>query len=99
MRPNHSNFAIRSTRRVWTGVFALLAALFLASGCASTRQIREIVANSNASALQAALGDLDYPIVYDVDIGHRPPQFTLVNGAVAEVTFCDSGGTVSQAMN
>ena len=54
---------------------------------------------SYEEALQAALGDLDCPILYDVDIGHRPPQFTLVNGAVAEVTFCDSGGTVSQAMN
>ena len=60
MQPNHSNFAIRSTRRVWTGVFALLAAMLLASGCASTRKVREIVANSNAAALQASLGVSDF---------------------------------------
>lgn len=53
---------------------------------------------SYEEALRTALGDLACPVLYDVDIGHRPPQFTLINGAVAEVTFGDGAGTVIQTM-
>ncbi|NER80669.1 MAG: LD-carboxypeptidase, partial [Leptolyngbya sp. SIO1D8] len=38
----------------------------------------------------------DYPVLLDVDIGHQPPQFTLINGAMAEVKFWDSQGMISQ---
>ncbi|MEO1622396.1 MAG: LD-carboxypeptidase, partial [Cyanobacteria bacterium J06632_3] len=47
-------------------------------------------------ALRMVLGDLKYPILIDVDIGHRSPQMTLVNGAYAVVNFEESGGTLSQ---
>lgn len=53
---------------------------------------------SYEEALRTALGDLACPVLYDVDIGHRPPQFTLINGAVAEVTFEDGAGIVIQTM-
>ena len=33
-----------------------------------------------------ALGRLDLPIVFDVEIGHVPPHLPLVNGAIATVT-------------
>lgn len=49
-------------------------------------------------ALQSALGDINIPVLYDVDIGHIPPQMTLVNGAMATVTFSDSGGSVVQEL-
>lgn len=65
MQPNHSIPSIAGSRRVWTRVFALLAAMLLASGCASTRKVREIVATSNAAALQATLGISDF--------GSKPP--------------------------
>ncbi len=52
---------------------------------------------SYQDALLAALGDLPYPILYDTDIGHRPPQFTLINGAFAHVTFSDGKGSIVQA--
>jgi muramoyltetrapeptide carboxypeptidase LdcA involved in peptidoglycan recycling len=32
-----------------------------------------------------------------VDIGHQPPQFTLINGAFANVSFEDGGGAVVQS--
>lgn len=43
-------------------------------------------------ALQAVLGDLPCPVLVDVDIGHVPPQMTLVNGALAEVGWSAAGG-------
>jgi len=47
-------------------------------------------------ALRSALGDLRCPILYDVDIGHHPPQFTLINGAFARVQFADGAGWIAQ---
>lgn len=49
-------------------------------------------------ALRQSLTDLPYPILYDVDIGHRQPQLCLVNGAHARVTFADGRGSVSQRL-
>ena len=43
-------------------------------------------------ALQSTLGTLDCPVVVDMDIGHRPPQLVLVNGAVAQVSLSAGGG-------
>jgi muramoyltetrapeptide carboxypeptidase len=48
-------------------------------------------------ALIAVLGDLQYPVVYDVDIGHQPPQFVLINGAIAKVRFANGKGSITQA--
>ena len=48
-------------------------------------------------ALQSTLGALDCPVVVDMDIGHRPPQLVLVNGAVARVSLsAGDGGQVTQ---
>jgi len=48
-------------------------------------------------ALRDALGPLDVPVLYDLDLGHVPPQLALVNGALAEVTIDASGtGTLVQ---
>lgn len=33
-------------------------------------------------AVEAVLCDLDVPIVFEADIGHKAPQFTVVNGAL-----------------
>jgi muramoyltetrapeptide carboxypeptidase LdcA involved in peptidoglycan recycling len=51
---------------------------------------------SYAEALVSTLGDLPFPVLYDVDIGHQPPQFTLINGAVAHVEFAAGRGSISQ---
>lgn len=51
-------------------------------------------------ALQAVLSELPCPVLYDVDIGHRPPQFALVNGARAEVRWSGAqGGQLSQELD
>lgn len=50
-----------------------------------------------ARALRNALGDLRCPVLVDVDIGHRPPQFTLVNGALATLRWsAATGGSITQ---
>ena len=36
-------------------------------------------------AVLSVLGDLDVPVVLDVDCGHPPPHLALVNGALAEL--------------
>ncbi len=46
--------------RTWTQLLSLLAGLALVVGCATSRQVREIVATSNAAALQATLGVTDF---------------------------------------
>jgi len=51
---------------------------------------------SYTEALRAVLGDLPQPVIYDVDIGHQPPQFTIINGAVARVEFENGRGSLVQ---
>ena len=41
---------------------------------------------SQREAVLDALGRLDLPIVFDLEIGHVPPHLPLVNGALATVT-------------
>ncbi|WLR42236.1 LD-carboxypeptidase [Bacillus carboniphilus] len=40
--------------------------------------------------------ELNVPIIYDIDCGHKPPQVTLINGAFAEVTVENGKGKVTQ---
>lgn len=47
-------------------------------------------------ALSEVFGDLSCPVLIDVDIGHHQPQFTLINGAYAEVVFEGAGGRLTQ---
>ncbi|RKD30013.1 S66 family peptidase [Thermohalobacter berrensis] len=49
-------------------------------------------------ALKYSLSDLDIPVVYDVDIGHMPPQLTLINGAYGEVAVKNGEGLVKQTL-
>lgn len=41
-------------------------------------------------------GELDVPLVYDIDCGHVPPQVTFVNGAYAKVESAGGKGTITQ---
>lgn len=51
---------------------------------------------SYVEALRSVLSELRYPVLFDVDIGHQPPQFTLINGALATVHYREGGGSVVQ---
>ncbi|WP_148615178.1 S66 family peptidase [Nocardioides rubriscoriae] len=45
-----------------------------------------------------ALGRLDLPIVFDVEIGHVPPHLPLVNGAMATVTVDADVHNITQGL-
>jgi muramoyltetrapeptide carboxypeptidase LdcA involved in peptidoglycan recycling len=52
-----------------------------------------------AGALQRSLSSLRCPVLIDVDIGHRPPQFMLINGALAQVSWsAEGGGAIMQTL-
>ncbi len=51
---------------------------------------------SYREAIHWALDGIKVPVIYDVDIGHQPPQMTLINSAKAEVVFEGGKGCVSQ---
>ena len=45
------------------------------------------------------LKDLNVPVIYDVDVGHTDPQWTIVNGTFAEFEYKDGKGTITQYFN
>ena len=49
-------------------------------------------------ALRDALGDLTIPVIYDMDIGHLPPQLMLVNGALATLSFSEVQRSLAQQL-
>lgn len=46
-------------------------------------------------ALNDIFADQYIPVLYDVDIGHAPPQNIIVNGAFGKVTYTKSKGTIN----
>ncbi len=76
------------------GVFDNLAGLLIGRSSAKS------VDNSGLSyqeALVSVLCDCDFPIIYDLDIGHQPPNLTLINGAFASVALDSQSGTITQS--
>ncbi len=50
---------------------------------------------SYEEAVLSVLGELDLPIILDADIGHKPPQFAMMNGAIACVRSHDGMGSIT----
>lgn len=46
-------------------------------------------------AVLTMLGGLDIPIIMDADIGHKEPQFVMINGAAAKIRSADGKGEAS----
>lgn len=47
-------------------------------------------------AIKDSIGALNVPIIYDVDIGHIPPQITCINGAYGEFEYINGKGILKQ---
>lgn len=47
-------------------------------------------------ALKDSIGILNVPIIYDVDIGHVPPQITCINGSYGEFEYKNDKGVLKQ---
>lgn len=43
----------------------------------------------------SVLPELNIPIIYDADISHKGPSMTIINGAIATVTFSSGKGQIS----
>jgi len=50
------------------------------------------------AALEDALGGLAVPVVFDMDIGHLPPQLVLVNGALATLSVSGTETSLTQRL-
>ena len=46
-------------------------------------------------AVLSVLGELKLPMILEADIGHKPPQFTMVNGAIAQIRSFGGKGSIS----
>lgn len=49
-------------------------------------------------AYEKAFDSLQVPVVYNIDLGHLPPQLVLINGAFAEVEVSKGKGHIVQKM-
>lgn len=49
--------------------------------------------------LERAFENVDFPVIYDADIGHIPPIMTLVNGSHSIVSYRDGKGTIEFIRN
>lgn len=81
----------------YAGWFRRIDALLL--GRSSAPDASSESALTYTEAVRQAIGHLDCPVLMDVDVGHRAPQMTLVQGAVASVTWSETEkGVVTQQL-
>ena len=78
------------------GVFNKINGLLIGRNAVTSNNGKEI---SSFEALSNALDDIDIPVVYDVDIGHLPPNLTLFNGAFADVSVSNNIGKIKQTLS
>jgi muramoyltetrapeptide carboxypeptidase len=53
---------------------------------------------SYREALQGVLGDLNFPVILDADIGHMPPQMLLINGTYANLILQNGRASLTQML-
>nr|WP_246494768.1 S66 peptidase family protein [Brenneria izadpanahii] len=94
MRPCELTRALLSMRM--HGWFDGLTGILI--GRSAAPEVAEPERQNYLDALISALSYLTIPILYDVDIGHIPPQLSLVNGALASVSFNGKGGAITQQL-
>ena len=49
-------------------------------------------------AVERAMNKYNIPIIYNVDIGHVPPQFFIINGSLATFEYKDGKGRLTQKL-
>lgn len=42
----------------------------------------------------SVLGKMNFPVIYDADISHKPPCLTIINGAIAQIEVKDGKGKI-----
>lgn len=59
---------------------------------------KEIAEFTQDKAISKALADLGVPIICEVDISHLLPQWTILNGSVATVSYQEGKATLLQQL-
>lgn len=50
---------------------------------------------SYSDAVMTALEEFHVPVIFDADIGHKAPQWTMINGAKARIEYADHKATLT----
>jgi len=50
------------------------------------------------NGLKRALNDLNIPIIYDADIGHKHPEMSIINGSIATIYYDNNKGKITQKL-
>lgn len=86
-------------RRLWqareAGWFSNVNAFLIGRSYAFTKSVGDF---TFLDAINKALYDLNVPIIYNVDIGHVPPQLTIINGSYAKVEYNDGKLKLTQKL-
>ncbi len=63
-----------------------------------TRAMKEIGDFEYLDALHKVFDELNVPVIYDVDIGHLMPTFTIINGSLGTFEYENNKGTLKIEM-
>lgn len=63
-----------------------------------TAVAREMFDFNYLDSLHKCFDDMNVPVFYDVDIGHLPPQWIMVNGSMGEFIFDNGKGKLIQKL-
>lgn len=92
----HPATVVRALRQLrYAGWFDGLSALLLGRSSADTTATHGL---SYELALRQSLQAVTCPVLVDVDFGHKPPQMSLVQGALAELEWSSSGARLVQRL-
>lgn len=87
-------------RRLWqmreAGWFENVNAFLIGRSFASSKSVGDF---TFLDAINKALYNINVPIIFDVDIGHVPPQLTIINGSYAKVEYNDGKLRLIQKLN
>ncbi|GAA0364267.1 hypothetical protein GCM10009092_30780 [Bowmanella denitrificans] len=53
---------------------------------------------SDKTILAQLFSDAPFPVIYDADIGHLPPNMTLLNGALADIRIDRGQVSITQQL-
>ncbi len=93
MSPTVFKRALQSLK--YKGVFELCNGLLIGRSSVLDKCGKDITIEE---ALTEVTKDLEIPVVYDVDIGHLPPNMTILNGSYAEVVMNGNAGKIRQTL-
>ncbi len=53
---------------------------------------------SSVDALKNLSNDLNIPVIYDIDLGHKPPQLIFINGVYEKINISNDKEQINQIL-